>query len=355
MSVPAYSYMITNRKDPTAILELQAPLPGSGLWWYLSTTGPNDQQYGDYSSFSGVPETTAPASWISPLVAELRAQAQPSLTVFIHGLDADWSNAVEFTGLLGQNLAGQGYRGLVVGFSWPSMGETDGVLYSNGYPPAATPGTVRGNICASVESFGSFIAWTRSLAGQVPGLQVNLVCHSEGNFMLMTGMSGIATAALNQVVMLAADVNDGAFQVPPPPPTLVGQAARIAALSNFVTVYYSSNDYTLALCQGVFSCQHNPGFGGRLGLSGPNYDAGPQEPNVIGLDCSAVVNTAYVSRLPAGVVPAGAELHISYFYIPQVLADMAQTLGNTPAGSVANRGKTATANAYVMQAVTSAS
>ena len=354
MSVSSYSYMITNRKDPASILELQTPLPGSGLWWYLSTAGPNDMDDRDYASRSGVPETTAPASFATPLVEELQAQSPPSLTVFIHGLDADWANAVKFTGLLGQNLAAQGYRGLVVGFSWPSMGVIDGLLYSNGYPPTATPGTVRGNICASVGSFASFVAWTQSLASLVSGLQINVVCHSEGNFMLMTGMGGMASgsASLNQVIMLAADVNDGAFLTPTS--GQAGQAGRVAALSTFVTVYASSNDDTLALCQGVYSPLHNPSFGGRLGLGGPNYDAGPQQSNVIGLDCSAVVNTTYVSQLPAGVVPPGSQLHVAYFYIPQVLADMAQTLANTPAGSVANRSKTANANAYVMQPVAGA-
>ena len=88
----------------------------------------------------------------------------------------------------------------------------------------------------------------------------------------------------------------------------MGTAAAIAAQSGSVTVCYASNDNTLALSEGAFSAElgfplsmdsgahHNPAVFGRLGLSGPSYDQGPQASHMFGVNCSAVVNQAYVAQ-----------------------------------------------------------
>jgi len=345
------SYMITNRNDPRSILAPQTPLPGSTLWWYMSPAGPNDGSYKDYVSQSTKASDTAPTSFIGAVEAELRAQKSPSLTIFIHGLDNDWSHSVSDTALIGANLAAQGYGGLVVGFSWPSMGALDLKDYSNGYPPAAKSGTARGNIALSVASFGSLIAFVNSVMNDVTELTVNFVCHSEGNYMLMLGLASQSGVALNQIVMLAADINDGALQTPAS--GLVGQGVNIATLSTAVTIYYSSNDTTLALSESSFSAgllgaYHNSAYGGRLGLSGPSYNRGTQASNAYGVDCSAVVNSAYLAGLPSSVVPAGTSLHSSYLYIPQVLQDITATLGGTGPGDVANRTALLSAGSYFM-------
>lgn len=359
----AYSYMITNRRYPTAIIDPQSPLDGNALWWYVSTAQANDPDYQDFQSLSTDAQADAPPKFLSAVVTELQNQhsATPNLTLFIHGLDTDWSRAVSDTATLGANLAGMaGYGGLVIGFSWPSMGELDLVEYADAFPQPATTGTARGNIISSLDSFGSLIAFTQQLAVQVPGLQLNVVCHSEGNYLLMHGLAAHSGAGISQAVMLAADINNGAFQTPAV--GLVGSAAAIAAQSNHVTVYYSSNDNTLALSEGAFSAElsfplsmdtgayHNPAFFGRLGLAGPSYDQGPQAAHMVGVDCSAVVNQVYVAQLPASVYPAGTALHSAYLYIPQVIQDIAATLSGTAPGSVANRTPLLNAGQYFMSA-----
>lgn len=358
---PSNSYMITNRSDPTSLLDPQKPLPGDNLWWYVSTTQANDPSYGNYKLVSKSASSGAPAAFTDDVVAELQAQASPSLTLFIHGLDSDWARAVSDTAAIGANLAGTGiYGGLVIGFSWPSMGGRDLIDYASGYPQPATAGTARGNIALSVASFGSLMAFVSSVSSQVAGLQVNVVCHSEGNYMLMLGLAATSNAVVDQTVMLAADINNGAFQTPAS--GLVGTAAAIAAQSASVTVYYSSNDNTLALSEGAFSAElsfplstdsgayHNPAFFGRLGLSGPSYDQGPQAANMFGVDCSAVINQAYVAQLSPSVYPAGTTLHTSYIVIPQVVQDIAATLAGTAPGSVANRTSLLNAGQYFMSA-----
>lgn len=75
---------------------------------------------------------------------------------------------------------------------------------------------------------------------------------------------------------------------------------------------------------------------GRLGLRGQDSFAdGALLPNVYGLDCSAVVNPMVLRNTPH--VPPFTTTHSAYFYIPQVLADMARTLDGVPPGQVANR------------------
>lgn len=361
----AYSYMITNRRDPTAIIDPQSPLDGNTLWWYVATAQANDPDYQDYQSLTSDAQADAPQKFLDAVVTELQNQgsATPSLTLFIHGLNTNWSNAVRDTATLGANLAAKAsYGGLVIGFSWPSMGELDLIEYADSFPQPAQSGTARGNVMCSLASFGSLLAFTQQVATQVPGLRLNVVCHSEGNYMLMNGLAANSGASIAETVMLAADINNGAFQTPAS--DLTGSAAAIAAQSSRVTVYYSSNDNTLALSEGAFSTElsfplsmdtgayHNPDFFGRLGLAGPSYDQGPQAPNMASVDCSAVVNQAYVGQLSPKVYPPDVELHSAYLYIPQVIQDIAATLNGTAPDSVANRTPLLNSGQYFMSATT---
>ncbi|MFG6461943.1 alpha/beta hydrolase [Roseateles sp. DXS20W] len=363
--MPAYSYMITNRRYPTAIIDPQSPLDGNTLWWYVATAQANDPNYEDYQSLTADAQASAPPKFVQAVVTELQNQgsATPSLTLFIHGLNTTWSYAVRDTATLGANLASMaGYDGLVIGFSWPSMGELDLIEYADSFPQPAQSGTARGNVMCSLASFGSLIAFTQQLAAQVPGLQLNVVCHSEGNYLLMNGLAANSGAGITETIMLAADINNGALQTPAS--GLTGSAAAIAAQSSRVTVYYSSNDNTLALSEGAFSTElsfplsmdtgayHNPAFFGRLGLAGPSYDQGPQASNMASVDCSAVVNQVYVGQLSPSVYPAGTVLHSAYLYIPQVIQDIAATLTGTAPGAVANRTPLLNNGQYFMSAET---
>lgn len=358
MSTPGNSYMITNRKQPSAISHDDiVPLSNATLWWYMSTAGVYDQNPANYEPQSSNPSVSAPSSFQNSIVAQLGAQTNPSLTIYIHGLGTEWvptllsPSAIVTTAQFGSYLQKYGpYDGLVIGFSWPSYSAADSVTYyASSYPPNQTSGTIRDNINGSIQSFGNLISWTQNLVAAVSGLTVNFICHSEGNYMMMLGMGALRSIQLNQVLMLAADINNGAFQAPAS--GLVGQAAKIATMATRVTVYYSTNDPLLGDSIGAFSQWHNPSFGGRLGLSGPAYHQGSQQPNSNGVDCSAVVNTTYVSELPSGIVPSGTSLHSTYRYIPQVLADMTQTLGGTAAGSVVNRTATNDSGSYFMSPV----
>jgi len=104
---------------------------------------------------------------------------------------------------------------------------------------------------------------------------------------------------------------------------------------NGATVYWSSHDDVLPYSEG-WTDYHNPGFPNRLGLHGPaSFAVGAMVPNAFGLDCSAVVNQTVMDHTPQ--VPPGTYSHTAYFYMPQVLQDMAQTIAGVPPGKVVNR------------------
>src|SRR5262249_48864847 len=161
----------------------------------------------------------------------------------------------------------------------------------------------------SAAAFGNLLAMIADLQGSLPGLQVNVVCHSEGNYMLMIGMYYLAqaegSASLAEGLLLAADIHTGALQqATADAPTRQGLA--IAQNASRVTVYYNANDTVLAGSELVYEIFHNPEYSGRLGLEGPaSYMSGDLAGNVIGLDCSAVLNRQALR----GILPPNILIH----------------------------------------------
>src|SRR5215467_7759265 len=81
------------------------------------------------------------------------------------------------------------------------------------FPPSTTSGTIRGNINGSVQAFGRILEMLDQLRLKL-GVAVNVICHSEGNYMMMLGMHAqpvVQQAILNQVLLVAADINNGAL------------------------------------------------------------------------------------------------------------------------------------------------
>ncbi|BDI32774.1 hypothetical protein CCAX7_48250 [Capsulimonas corticalis] len=376
-----YSFMITNRyninndntpynpfQPATSPVNQVYPLANGNLWWALSQDQANDPNASDFQMQSPTPSTTPPNSFQQAIVTNLQAQSQQygssQLTLFIHGLGNLWVDAVAGTSALGANLANSSYTGLVVGFDWPSYDEYwSGLYYSSdsyAFPPAGTQGTIRDNINGSSQAFGnvlSFMQGLRSTNG-ISNLTLNIVCHSEGNYMDMVGMLSVSGVQIDHVLMLAADINNGAFQIPAT--GLVGQGSQISQTdpSAVVTVYFSNNDDVLASSQAAYQGNnpiyddknvHNPAYGGRMGQTGPAYNIGQQQPNVYSLDCSGVLTPQYIAQLEAnGVIPNGATLHSSYLYVPQLGADIAQALDGVAPGSITGRSQGANPNAYYL-------
>jgi Alpha/beta hydrolase of unknown function (DUF900) len=212
------------------------------------------------------------------------------------------------------------------------------------FPPKPPEyGTIRDNIQGSTKSLLNLLSQLAPLCKK-HGAQLNLRCHSEGNYMLMLAMYALsrnsdpalaelaaADRFVDQVLMVAADINNGALEAPGGSPPLTGQGSCIAQYSKTVTAYWSSADDKLSYSDG-WKEWHNPSFPLRLGLHGlRSYVSRAILPNAYGLDCSLVANENNPYRPPPITV------HESYFYIPQILLDMKQTLTDVSPADVVNR------------------
>jgi esterase/lipase superfamily enzyme len=324
MTTPTFnnSYLATNRADPTTIFTdsktYVVPLPSGGLSYYLSDT-PYDQDSDDYASVSS-------SDFFTPLKVDLQNTAgsngPASLAVYIHGLAVDFDDAISSTAAFGTALASPGgFNGLTIGFDWPSYGELVGPLpsyYATSRPPQNTSGTIRDNINGSTEAFVNLMQALLALRINNQPLNLNIITHSEGNFMLLLGMMALQKAnvssGVNNALMLAADISAAMLQQ--------GQLGdAITTICNQTTVYYSGCDPDLCFSDYEFFAFHDQAYPTRLGLIGPYaYPAADAIPKtVVGIDCAQVT-------IDLG---SQADVHSSYRSLPQVLVDLSTTMNST--------------------------
>jgi esterase/lipase superfamily enzyme len=341
MTTPTFnnSYFITNRNDPTTIWVDSASVVVPGpLSYYLSNT-PYDQTSDDYSPIDW-------SSFLSDLETDLAstvdANGNANLCVYIHGLGNPFDTAITETAAFGSALASPGgFSGLLIGFDWPSYGTAVSALASYyastqiNWPVVNTSGTIRDNINGSIDSFVTVIQDLLAIQINNKPINLSIITHSEGNYMLLMGMLGLKQAGvasgINNAIMLAADISAAVFHS--------GQFGNaITEICNEVTVYYSGADADVNYSDYDFFAYHNQVYPSRLGLIGPfAYPSATAIPgSVIGIDCSQVT-------IDLGLI---TNVHSSYRSLPQTLADMSSILNATsPTGRIAYPGGT---NSYYL-------
>lgn len=353
------SYIITARGSPSSTYYANiVPLPNNQLWFY---TAPGQYQP-DASNYKPVSPAsqTPPKAFLDSLTADLNVASVngcAQLTVIIHGLGNLFIEGVAEMTTLGSGLQQYAnYYGLVISFDWPSYDKLDSSTYyassPYSFPPTKTSGRVRDNINGTVGAFANLIMMLRQIQSELQ-VQINFICHSEGNYMLMLALAAETSGqqpVFNQVLLAAADINNGALQLPGSDAD-TGQGLPISNLSDRVTIYYSRNDDVLPYSQSFWKIYHNPAYPDRLGLGGPySYETGALPANTWGVDCSNVISDSVIPSIPQ--VPLGTISHSAYFYIPQLLEDWAETLTGTAEDGVANRVLDPTAEdgqAFIMQ------
>ena len=213
------------------------------------------------------------------------------LALCIHGYNNGFAHSIDFYTALNDTLfSGDDGLGICVLFTWPSKGQ----VYD--YLADREEARMCANDLADVLS-SLYVTLGRNQAAAVADpskackAKVSIIAHSMGNFVTQMALfhawkrnnRPLATSLINQLLMVAADVDNNIFdsgeQVGD------GDGEGIANLTYRVSALYSGRDPVLAVSAGL---KHF--FKRRLGRSGLDRTAGNGRPatpdNVWDTDCS---------------------------------------------------------------------
>ena len=239
----------------------------------------------------------------------------------IHGFNVSFESSTSFyEALCGKLFEGPDGLGLCILYDWPSVGN---VL---GYEPDRSHARQCAEDLTDVlsEMFDWLIKKQRD-AIQDPNrackAKVSVIAHSMGNYVLQKAMAAAWTrknqpllvSLVNQLVMIAADVDNDLFDAGAPDND---DGSAIANLTYRISALYSGRDSVLGASAGL---KH---FGtrrlGRSGLSHrpPLVTGTPQTDNVWDVDCSGF--------FPESV--NGIDIHSAYFQTDGTLSLMRQIL-----------------------------
>jgi esterase/lipase superfamily enzyme len=250
-----------------------------------------------------------------PLIEDpARHEEQKHLTIFIHGYNNDWDEAVEMYRKVHARLfSGPESLGICVLFSWPSDGQ-----YLGYFPDRLDARSTAPDLAAILNELYDWM-----LVKQVEGVaqpakacraKLSVIAHSMGNYVLQKAMQytwsrknqSLLVSLVNQLLMVAADVDNDLFKGGEATDKSDGDA--IANLTYRVTAAYTGRDPVLGLSAGL---KH---FGKRrLGRSGLDQTQ-PVSDNVWDVDCTHLI-------------PKNANnVHSAYFDAPKAIGLMRQVL-----------------------------
>jgi esterase/lipase superfamily enzyme len=234
-----------------------------------------------------------------PDVPDEQNQLQKHVSLFIHGYNNGWQEAVQRYSQLQQELfVGKSGLGIPVLFTWPSNGMAAAYLPDREDARASAPqlADVFVHLHDHLSLMQRGAASNLVRAGSVEGsksttlcrAKVSVIAHSMGNYVLQNALA-IASRKLNnpqlitlihQLVMVAADVDNDIFQTNKP---LDADGSLMSNLCYRICALYTGTDQILGASAGL---KH---FGmRRLGRSGlANRDA--VWDNVFAADVSPII------------------------------------------------------------------
>ncbi|HTA66108.1 MAG TPA: alpha/beta hydrolase [Xanthomonadaceae bacterium] len=303
----------------------------NGLTYWVSDGGALDdignwKQLASLDAFKGLLIAAADAF---PMLTPAQNEQQSHVTLLVHGFNEDFAGTTGLYQKVCDSLfAGPDSLGLCVLYDWPSLGSVLGYE-----PDRATARKCADDLTDILsELYDWLIAKQKQTIGNPQNAckaKVSLIAHSMGNYLLQKAMAAAWTRSnqpllvslINQLVMVAADVDNDLFDAGAP------DSSDGEAIANFtyrVTALYSGRDAVLGASAGL---KH---FGTRrLGRSGlahrpPLVDSPPATDNVWDFDCSALI--------PANV---GSEsVHSAYFSTPAVMDLMRKILKGVDRGQL---------------------
>lgn len=218
-------------------------------------------------------------------------QDQKHITLFIHGYNNNWTEAVQrYNDIATQLFDGPESLGEIISFDWPSKGSLLGYLPDRA--EARQTGDDLTNVLSALYDWMSVkqIAATVSLEDACRA-KTSIIAHSMGNYALEYAMNAVWTrknrpllvSLMQQVIMVAADVDNDLFRSGEN--VSRGDGEGLANLSYRITALYTGRDNVLGSSAGL---KH---FGKRrLGRSGLDRSC-PLPDNVWDVDCSTLLNS----------------------------------------------------------------
>jgi len=238
-------------------------------------------------------------------------EEQCHVNFFVHGYNNGWQDAAKRYEKLCADLfnGDDDGLGLCVSFDWPSCGSVLGYL-----PDRAQARECANDLANVLSALYDWLLTKQQDAYEDPGeackAKVSMISHSMGNYVLQKAMLAAWTrknqpllvSLLNQLVMVAADVDNDLFESQADDGT---DGDAISNLTYRITALYSGRDAVLGASAGL---KH---FGTRrLGRSGLAKEPPTNKDNVCDVDCS--------SFFPPSV--SGMDIHSAYFDAAGTLA-----------------------------------
>jgi len=280
----------------------------AGLTYWISDGG-DLTQISSWNSVSAAQFQTLLAGVADDFPANVPNEEQAHVTLLVHGFNVNFQHATAFYQKVSDSLfsGSNSLQGLCILYDWPSLGSVADYL-----PDRATARACAPDLTNILSTLYDWLLDKQNAAIKNPGdackAKVSMISHSMGNYVLQKAIAAAWTrnnqpllaSLLNQLVMVAADVDNDLFDAGAPDNN-DGQA--IVNLTYRITALYSGRDSVLGLSAGL---KH---FGTRrLGRSGlandpPLVTQLPATDNVWHVDCS--------SFFPPTVT--GEEIHGAYF------------------------------------------
>lgn len=280
----------------------------AGLTYWVSDAG-DLTQITNWKNLSASQFQTLLAGVADQFPANVPNEDQAHVTILVHGYNVNFEHATSFYQKVSDALfAGpKSLQGLCILYDWPSLGSVAGYL-----PDRATARACAPDLANILSDLYDWLLANQAAAMKDPNkackAKVSMISHSMGNYVLQKAMAyawtrknqPLLASLLNQLVMVAADVDNDLFDTGAPDND-DGQA--IVNLTYRITALYSGRDSVLGMSAGL---KH---FGTRrLGRSGlanrpPLVTQLPATDNVWDVDCSTF--------FPNSVT--GEEIHGAYF------------------------------------------
>jgi esterase/lipase superfamily enzyme len=305
-------WMISNRNVTKAGLGADR---SSLSYWVSENDGLDDfAKWGKVGGGTFIKSLAAVADAFPVATSLADQEDQKHVTLFVHGFNNDWKDAVRrYESLCGKLFASNGGLGYCVLFTWPSDGMTLGYL-----PDRADARSSGEDLADVLSDLFDWLLDKQEAGAADPAkackAKTSLIAHSMGNYVLQNAIQVCWTrknqplllSLINQLVMVAADVDNDLFKSGEQVDK--GDGDAIANLCYRITVLYSGLDSVLGLSAGM---KH---FGKRrLGRSGLDRTC-PVPDNVWDVDCSPLI------------APDTKNVHSIYFEKPKIIDLMREVL-----------------------------